>query len=290
MKRISISAALAAIVAIAISNTASAVDSPVQVLVTPAVTINNPATAATIGVAPANALVGLTGCNNVSTIGAAMEIKFMLAGQPVNVTNFKVTSAGYTLLRNGGPTTWINVGHGSYNPTGDGSRPDFVAYNTAGIKTSTDNLALVGTNVPTVHKFQLTDQVVTLGTTARPVMSSIGNSYRLERSWVLEYNYDSVVYTHNITPAQSTVTVMVSEDLPGFTAGSSVGPFVIGLQVGTDLQNWVIPPGVSVPYPRPTQVSEIIALAPGSMTIPGLTTNTKRFYRFYQQPVSGGSL
>lgn len=254
-------------------------EEPINVEITRAVVINGTANASSIGVAPSTITLGVTGADKVNAIGVAMQYQFLdSSGNPVNITNFQVTSATYTLVHNGIIIpNWTNVTHGAYNPIGDSSVPDLIAYNSAGTKVSTDGQQVVGTIIPTMSKFQILDQQITLGA-ARPKLMVAGDYYRLDRKWSFSYVYGGQSYTHVITPLQSYVKVLVLPDLPGFDQLEALGPFQIRLMASVDLVNWV-PTNIEIPDPRPTDSQTIIALA----TIPGLAMNGKLFLR-YQQP------
>ena len=218
-----------------------------------------------------------------------MQFEFRVGGVPVNVTDFNVSTATYTLTNSGSSTAWTNLPHGAYNPAGDGSRPDLITYNAAGVKTSVDGVQVIGANIiPVVSKVQVLDQVVTLGI-ARPKLTAAGQYYKLERSWTFTYKYGGNSYSHTITPSQSAVTVTVYDDIPGFTPGELPGPFPIStrLQVSQDLSNWVTFPSteIFVPYPAPAlTVGEMTALFPSSsLHPPEITLSTPRFYRFIME-------
>jgi len=255
---------------------------PVNVKITRAVVINGNADASSLGVAPSALAIGVTGANNVDSIGVALRFQFVdkITGAPVNVTNFTFSSATYTLINTGAATTWTNVADGAYNPAGDTSVPDMVSYDMAGAKVSADGQQIVGTTIPIMSKFELTNQLITLGA-ARPKFSASGQYYRLERTLGLSYTYGGQSYTHTIAPSDSFVQVTVQPDMVGFSSGGSVGPFQIRLMASVDLQNWVpVPVNGPIPYPLPIDPKVVIAMAP--TVIPGLTVNGKLFLRFQE--------
>lgn len=276
MKKIAV---LSSIAFITVASFALA-QSPLTLAVKKTALVNGTADANSLTVPLSTASVGVTGCGNVATIGAALEFQFKNGLIPVNVTGFKMTSATYTLVNSGAATSWTNVPQGAYNPTGDLSVPDMLTYDLAGNKTSVDNTAVVGTSVATVSRFQILDQEIVLGNTARPRFTTAGQYYELTRSLTFTYTYAGVVYNDSITPTQSAVRVQVQQDLAGFIP-VGVGPFPINLQVSQDMVNWkaVLVP---IPYPRPTAVADIIALCPATVPVPGLISTTTRFYRFVQ--------
>lgn len=220
--------------------------------------------------------LGATGLNN---FGVAYEIMFMhpTTGVPINVQDFKVLSATHTLQKEGVNTTWVNILAGSYNPSGDSSRPDFVVRNTSGTQTSVNLTPVVGTVVPSAHKFQVLDFNVSLGTSARPKLVSAGQNYTLMRNISFEYKYLNTLYTKTLSE-QVRVEVVSLPQVMDMTEG-----FVLRFQVSDNLEDW-FPVNTPLPNPFPDSIEEIIALLPAEQTVSGLVRNDRRFYRFSIEP------
>jgi hypothetical protein len=237
---------------------------------------------------PETVFVSPTGAASLNNFGVAYEVLFMhpSTGVPVNVQDFKVLSASHTLKKEGVNTTWVNIPAGSYNPPGDSSRPDFVVRNSSGTQTSVNLTAVVGTTVPTAHKFQVLDFNVPLGNAARPKLVSHGQYYTLIRDISFEYKYLGTLYSKTLSEQvrvevvdpEQILPVGVPQEVKDELKNSS-GGFKISLQVSQNLQNWFL---VSVPLPVPFSgsVAETIALLPANQTVAGLTENDKRFYRW----------
>ncbi len=265
----------------ALVSAALAADGP-SVIIKRAIVINGAADASVIGTAPSNVTIGITGCGNVNNFGTALQFQFVDGeGTPINVTDFKVTSATYTLYRDGViVTNWNTVSHGAYNPVGDTAKPDLLFYDTTATQVSVNGTQVTGTNIPTGSKFQVLDQQVTLGTASRPKFTTVGQYYRLERTWTFTYVWNEQSYTRTLVPSETSVNIRVSPDLPGFNSGEESGPFMVGLQVSENLVTWV-EVDAEIPYPRPTTVEGIEAFFPRSKQIAGFANDQRmRFYRY----------
>jgi hypothetical protein len=286
MNSITLKSLVVAFVAI-VSSLISNLYAQATIVVQKNVVLNGAATS-TSNTTPDTVFVSPTGAASLNNFGVAYEILLMhpTTGAPVNVQDFKVLSATHTLKKEGVNTTWVNIAAGSYNPPGDSSRPDFVVRNSSGAQTSVNLTAVVGTVVPTAHKFQVLDFNVPLGTAARPKLVSQGQYYTLIRDISFEYKYLNVLYTKTLSEQVRVEVVDPTKVLPETLSQetkdefiNSPGGFKISFQVSQNLQNWFL---VSVPLPVPFSgsVADTIALLPANQTVAGLTRNDLRFYRF----------
>lgn len=262
--------------------------SPVNVVVKTGVAVNNSLPANSEGW-KAKVNVADVALNKVTTIGTGLQIEFQSStGTPVDVTNFKVARAEFTLIQNG-VTVWNNVPLGSYHPVAQGS-PDYYVYNASNANVTPVSGFVAGylgdnsgATVPVVSKFQVLDQTITLGTADRPLLTASGQYYSLVYNIVFSYVYDGVAYTKTLTPVETEMLVRVTE---GLLPSSS--PCLIQLQVSDDLSKWVVASNVMIPSPRPTlqQHLNTINLVPATTVVPGLNTNLNRFYRYAQIPIT----
>ena len=276
-------------------------ETPPTIVVKAVVAVNG---APTVATSPSKMTVANVGLSKITRIGTALQFQFVDSnGNAVNVANFKAARADSSLVRNGSPFgTWTNTPLGAYHPSSQGS-PDYYCFDASGADVSPSagfvagwNGDGSGTTIPSMSKFLLIDQTITLGATAPnpvwPKLAVAGDYYSLTYNWVFSYTYNGVPYNNiTLTPSQTEVMVKVVEGIPEFIGGEIPPPCTVELQVSDYMNHWVTPPGVVIPQPRPTNVLNIIALAPattdvaGLPTVPGLIKNPKRFYRYVQTPL-----
>lgn len=231
-------------------------------------------------------VVGQAGASSISSFQTAMQFEFKIEGAPVNVTNFKVTSASWSLVRNGA-TLWNKTPFGAYHPLDQGN-PDYLPFNMSGqsvMPTGTNQWVAdlngdgSGVIIPTISKFQLVTHPVTLGG-VRPLLTTAGHYYTLWYEMSISYTYGESNYTRTLAPSETSVTLLVTNDIPGW---QGTGASEVILEISDNLANWQVAP-ISLPYPLPTVVPNIISLVPKTTNVPGLGSD-KRFYRYKQTSI-----
>lgn len=260
------------------------------------------ATAKPNGVADANSLVGdpmkyvtvaTTGANLITNIETAMQFQFTdsVTGDPVNVQNFTVSIAKYSLYYNDAAIeTWAYQPHGGWNPPGDSSSPDLLAYNAIGTKVSVDGTQVVGTLIPSVSRIQVLRQPISLGTASRPLLTAKGHKYGLERFWTFTYTHNGITYTNeSLDIDQTYIEIKVVQDIPdilGTPIDNGPGPFILRFQVSDNLAKWY-----SVPFLQlnttptyPVTYNDFVAWYPLNQNLGGKLVRTdRRFYRLTKE-------
>jgi len=271
---------------------ATAMGSTPIVVAKAAVVVNGAPTSANIPSLPSKVTVADVGLSGIVHIGTALQFEFQdSAGHPINVDNFQAARADFTLVGNG-VTYWNATPLGSYHPDAQGT-PYYHAYNVGGVDVSPASgyvAGYLGNNsgvvLPTVSKFQVTSEMIPLGgESGLPMFTMAGNYYSLTYTWVISYSYLGTSYTKTLSPSDTEVMVQVVAGLPEYS-GDPTKPAIIQLRVSDDLVNWVVPQGVVIPNPRPTQVLNIIALLPKTTSFLGQTTASRRFFEYVQTTIT----
>lgn len=274
--------------------TATPAVSPLKVVAKAAIVVNGSPTKTTIPTLPAKVTVADVGLTGIVHLGTGLQFEFQdSGGNPVDVTNLKIARADHSLVGSG-VQYWTNTSLGSFHPDDQGS-PDYHVYNASSVDVTPSSgfvTGYLGDNsgavIPVASKFQVTDQTIVLGgTSGHPLLVAAGNYYSFTYNLTFSYDYAGGTYTKTFLPSETEAMVLVTNGLPEFVLGDGELPVpcVIQLRVSDDLVNWVIPPGVVIPNPRPTQVLNIIALFPKSSAFPGQITAEYRFFQYFQTPM-----
>lgn len=237
-----------------------------------------------------------TGANLITNIETAMQFQFFdsVTGNPVNVQNFKVTEAKYSLYRNDvAIPSWVFQPHGAWNPPGDSATPDLLAYNNVGAQVSTnDRQVTSNVAIPLVSKVQVLRQSISLGTPSRPLFAVAGDKYGLERFWTFTYTYQNVTYENQTLPlGQTYVEILVVPDIPNIpetTVDDGPGPFTLKFQVSENLGQWYTVPfsNLNVTSVCPKTYDEFVVWYPLTENLGGKLLRTdRRFYRLTKEPL-----
>ncbi len=279
----------------AASATATPPPLPPTVVVKAAIVVNGSPTSTTVATLPAKVTVADVGLSQIVHLGTGLQFEFQdSAGHPVNVDGFKAAKAEHSLIGNG-TAFWTNTPLGSFHPDDQGS-PDYHVYNASGADVTPSSgfvTGYMGDNsgavLPPMSRFQVLDQTITLGgTSGRPLLAAAGNYYSFTYTWVFSYSYGGTTYTKTLSSSDTEVMVQVVAGLPDFFKGEEgvVPPCLIHLEVSENLADWVIPPGVVIPNPRPTNILNIVDLLKSTSAFSGQTNGgVTRFYRYVQSPI-----
>jgi hypothetical protein len=247
------------------------------------------ATEATLSTHGPTAALAVSGCNLMQKFGIAMSFQFLENGTPVQVSNFVIDSATYSVVRyrqsDSTAVTVLSNPFGSYI-SGGAARPLVLARNTSNVKVSGENVAIANTTLQGVSTFLMLEQEIPLNNGTRTRMAIVGDSYEFQWNIVGRYRYSNQDYSFPVTINSIKVKIQVVPNLPGFVPVTSAWS-AIRLHASTDLTGWFPVPEISIPQPLPLGVTELLALSSGK-TVTGISQvdrQKKFFLRWEQMPV-----